>query len=253
MNRTSISDLKSKAKDQLLGNYKIATGSFALLFVLVYAIMGLVISSISSLPLFVGQILSILIGSIMAVFAVGYIYILRQITHGQKPVISDLFFVFRNHPDKVIIISLILAAIQFIVLLPSTIAQNRVMTGEEAHLIDGKMFLVWVVLYLIGMIILVVFEIMFAMSYMIYIDDPETPVKTCILESISMMKGNKLRYFYMLLSFIGYWMLAIMSLGIAVLFVAPYQIMTTIEFYIDLKGEDSVEVITEDYGDYFGI
>ena len=48
MNRTSISDLKAKAKDQLLGNYGIATGSFALLFVLVYAIMIVLMSAITS-------------------------------------------------------------------------------------------------------------------------------------------------------------------------------------------------------------
>ena len=253
MNRTSISDLKSKAKDQLLGNYKIATGSFALLCVLIYAIMGIIISSISSLPQIAGQVLAMLIGAVTTVFSVGYIYILRKITIGQRPVISDLFFAFRNHPDKVIIISLILAAIQFILLMPSTIVQERIMTGEEMHLIDGKMFLLWVVLYLIGLIISFVIQLMFAMCYMIYIDDPEIPVRACIAESISMMKGNKFRYFYMILSLIGYWLLAILSLGIAVLFVVPFQIMTMIEFYIDLKGEDSVEVITESYGDYFGI
>lgn len=48
MNHTSISDLKAKAKDQLLGNYGIATGSFALLFVLVYALISILIGALAA-------------------------------------------------------------------------------------------------------------------------------------------------------------------------------------------------------------
>ena len=50
-----------------------------------------------------------------------------------------------------------------------------------------------------------------------------------------MMRGNKFRYFYMLLSFLGYWLLILLSFGIAMLWVVPYQTMTTVDFYYDLK------------------
>lgn len=243
MNRTSISDLKSKAKDQLLGNYKIATGTFALLFVLLYAIMSIVVSAFSAfrtMPEAVLQLLSVIVASISTVFTVGYIYILKKIKDGDRPVVADLLYAFHNHPDKILIISLILGACRYILLLPSTFIQKSVFTEGDPTAVNGKAFLMWVLAYLTGTIISIVIEFMLAMCYMIYLDDPEIPVLSCMSESVSMMKGNKFRYFYMILSFIGYWLLVILSVGIGALFVAPFQMMTMLEFYDDLKGDEVV-------------
>jgi len=256
MNRTSISDLKLKAKDQLLGNYGIATGSFALLFVLVYGIMSLLISAMTigkgpdivkaGYASFSSEItswlISLVISLITSIMTTGYVYILVGIADGRKPVLSDLFFVFKNHPDKVIIISFIMILIQFILLLPSELYMRSGMrSGEYAP--SGKQFLMWILLYLAGIIAAFIVNLLFAMCYMIYIDDPETDVSSIIRGSISMMRGNKFRYFYMILSFIGYYALILLSLGIAALWVVPYQTMTTVEFYRDLKGDNYGDVI----------
>ncbi len=262
MNQTSISDLKAKAKDQLLGNYGMATGSFALLFVLIYAIIMVIMSSMSvwfmkdaqagADPGIMDQVLTqavgIVIGIVSAVFSTGYIYLLYRISDRERPVMSDVFFVFRNHPDKVIIISIILTGVQFILLLPSML----VGTGRDATQLtgfDGRRFLLYIVLYLTGFIISFVFDLMLAMCYLIYIDDPEKSVGDIVKESISMMKGNKFRYFYMLLSFLGYWLLIILSLGIAALWVVPYQTMTTVEFYKDLAGKPE-NIEPKSYAEY---
>ena len=252
MNRTSISDLKAKAKDQLLGNYGIATGSFALLFVLIYAI-AMLISSATAIgtakngyigyfgPGLWGQILSQVFGMVIAtltmVFSVGYIGIMLKISKGERAVISDLFFAFRNHPDKVIIVSLIMTGIQFILLLPATIVSGKMSGSGESGFFDGKRFLLWVVLYIAGIAISYVVDLMLSMSFLIYLEEPEKNVSEIINESVSMMKGNKFRYFYMTLSFLGYWLLALLSLGIAFLWVAPYQSMAMVEFYKDLRGD----------------
>ena len=253
MNRTSISDLKAKAKDQLLGNYGIATGSFALLFVLVYAIMIVLMSAITSGFMkngsyvfesnMWGQVLSQVLGMVIAIitmlFTVGYIQIMRRIAYGERPVLSDLFHVFRNHPDKVIIVSFVMTAAQFVFLLPAMIVSGRglvIGTGADAHF-DGKKFLLWIILYIAGFAVSVFIDIMLSMSFLIYLDEPETGVTEIMSGSVSMMKGNKFRYFYMTLSFIGYWFLAILSFGIAFLWVVPYQTMTMVEFYKDLRGD----------------
>ena len=252
MNRTSISDLKAKAKDQLLGNYGIATGSFALLFVLIYAI-AMVIASATAVGSFkegytnpfgsglwaqiISQAMGMVIGILTMLFSVGFIRIMLLISNNERASLSDLFFVFRNHPDKVIIVSLIMTGIQFILLLPATIVSGRSVTSGENILIDGKEFLLWIVLYIAGIVISFVIDLMFSMCFLIYLEEPETNVSQIISESVSMMKGNKFRYFYMTLSFIGYWFLAVLSLGVAFLWVAPYQTMAMVEFYKDLRGD----------------
>ena len=248
MNHTSISDLKAKAKDQLLGNYGIATGSFALLFVLVYALVAILISALTvgASPEALGasagsisnqiktQVISIVIAVLAATVTVGHLYILKQISEGGRPVISDLFFVIKNHPDKVIIIALILILAQIILCLPATLVGGFLASGKDIYS-NGKAFLLYIVLYLAGMIVSYYIDLMFAMSYMIYLDDPETRVTDIIRQSVSMMKGNKFRYFYMILSFLGYYALIFLSIGIAALWVIPYQSMTTVEFYKDLR------------------
>ena len=60
-------------------------------------------------------------------------------------------------------------------------------------------------------------------------------VKYFMTESFRLMKGNIFRYLYMLLSFIGYYALVLMSFGVAIIWVAPYQYMTMVQFYEDLR------------------
>ena len=249
MNRTSISDLKAKAKDQLLGNYGMATGSFALLFVLLYAIMSIIMSAFtlgvvrSNPEMFakgitgqiISQVFGIVVGTLSVVFSVGYIQILRKIAMGETAHLSDLFHVFKNHPDKVIIVSLVMTGAQFVLLLPATLVMGNGFIVNGTLELDGKKFLMWIVLYIAGFAVSFIIDLMLAMSFMIYLDDPDTEVSQILSGSISMMRGNKFRYFYMLLSFLGYWLLILLSFGIAMLWVIPYQTMTTVEFYYDLK------------------
>ena len=258
MNRTSISDLKAKARDQLLGNYGTATGTFALLFVLIYAAMMIISGALTAgmtdaadPAAFSGfsfriksQLLGVAIAALSATVTVGYMYILKRISEGARPTASDLFFVFRNHPDKVIIISLVMAVIQFILLMPATIAGSSVYQATVED-IDGRQFLIYVILYLAGLIISFIIDLMLAMSYLIYLEDPAAGALDIMKQSIAMMKGNKFRYFYMYLSFLGYWLLIVLSLGIAALWVMPYQCMTMIEFYTDLRDNGTYARVEE--------
>ena len=258
MNRTSISDLKAKARDQLLGNYAIAVGTLAVLFVLIYAAMMIIMGALGAGEVnpadpeaFTGfsfrlksQLLSVAVSALSATVTVGYVYILKKIAEGGRPTVSDLFFVFKNHPDKVIIISLVMAAAQVILLMPATIVGVPVMAATTENL-DGKQFLLYVILYIAGLAVSFFINLMLAMAYYIYLDDPDAGVLDMMKQSISMMKGNKFRYFYMILSFLGYWLLIILSLGIAALFVVPYQGMTAMEFYRDLRDNAAYAQVEE--------
>lgn len=157
---------------------------------------------------------------------------------------SDLFFAIRNHPDKVIIIALTLILAQIILCLPATLVGGSLASGQNLDF-DGKTFLLYIVLYLAGMIVSYYIDLMLAMSYMIYLDDPQKRVTEIIRQSISMMKGNKFRYFYMILSFLGYWALILLSIGIAALWVIPYQNMTVVQFYTDLRDNSNYAEVEE--------
>ncbi|MCR5688530.1 MAG: DUF975 family protein [Lachnospiraceae bacterium] len=246
--------MKLKAKDQLLGNYGIAAGSFALLFVIVYGVSVILMTSLSfgimagspeemlSLKMrLITQVIGIALAAISLLFFVGYLRIMKMIADGESPSVSELFFVFRNHPDKIIIITLVVTGIQFILLLPSMIAGSPASGGEDMTALDGKRFLLYIVLYLAGLIISYIIDLMLAMSFMIYLDDPDASSVDIMRESIRMMKGSKFRYFFLTLSFIGYWLLIALSFGIAMFWVIPYQTMSMVEFYLDLRGDRDAE------------
>ena len=49
------------------------------------------------------------------------------------------------------------------------------------------------------------------------------------------MEGNKLRLLYLQLSFIGFYLLAVLSCGIGLLWLMPYMQQTTVSFYLDVQ------------------
>ena len=59
----------------------------------------------------------------------------------------------------------------------------------------------------------------------------------CLRESESMMKGHKWQYVLLMLSFIGWDILGMITLGIAFLWVIPYEIMTRVAFYEKITGK----------------
>lgn len=66
-------------------------------------------------------------------------------------------------------------------------------------------------------------------------DDPEISSKEAFKKAKQMMKGNKWRLFKLNLSFIGWAILCIFTLGIGVFFLSPYLNAASAEFYVELK------------------
>ena len=80
--------------------------------------------------------------------------------------------------------------------------------------------LLWALLLLIPGIIK---SYSYAMAPYILKDNPEMGAEEAIVESMKMMKGYKLKLFLLDLSFIGWIILMILTLGIGLLLLAPYM------------------------------
>lgn len=77
----------------------------------------------------------------------------------------------------------------------------------------------------------------YAMASYISIDNEELSAEECVQRSIEMMKGHKMQLFLLDLSFFGWVLLSILTLGIGLLWLAPYQETAHIKFYEDLKSK----------------
>ena len=87
----------------------------------------------------------------------------------------------------------------------------------------------------------------YAMTSFILKDEPEMKNNAAIEKSMAMMEGNKNKLFMLDLSFIGWAILCIFTLGIGLLFLQPYVAISRAAFYEDLKAQQggSVEVNVE--------
>ena len=83
----------------------------------------------------------------------------------------------------------------------------------------------------------VVIRLDFALVTPLYIDNPQTSAIDLLRESRDLMRGNRLRYFVLELSFIPIMLLAVVACFVGLLWAVPYTRMTLLEFYRELTGE----------------
>lgn len=87
----------------------------------------------------------------------------------------------------------------------------------------------------------VILGLAYAMVPYLLRDYPELTAREALRTSREMMKGHKWDLFVLQLSFIGWFLLAILTLGIGYLWLEPYIQMSVAAFYEDLKAETIVE------------
>lgn len=78
----------------------------------------------------------------------------------------------------------------------------------------------------------------YALTPFILQDEPELDADAVITKSMKMMRGHKMKLFLLDLSFIGWMILAILTLGILVLWISPWMESARAAFYLDLKNNE---------------
>ncbi|CCY89827.1 uncharacterized protein BN461_01431 [Bacteroides sp. CAG:1076] len=86
----------------------------------------------------------------------------------------------------------------------------------------------------------------YALTPFILKDEPELRYNAAIEKSMRMMNGYKMKLFLLDLSFIGWMILSILTLGIGLLFLQPYMNTARAAFYEDLKAELSDRCVSEE-------
>ncbi len=77
----------------------------------------------------------------------------------------------------------------------------------------------------------------YALTPFLLVDCPELTPLQCIKLSNKMMKGHKFDLFYLYLSFIGWYLLGLLTLCIGYLWLAPYVQTSVASFYEDVKAQ----------------
>lgn len=98
-------------------------------------------------------------------------------------------------------------------------------------LVKGIFIFMWALLFLIPGIVK---TYSYAMAEYLMTREKDLTAMEAISESRRLMKGNKMRLFILKLSFIGWILLTIATLGMAAFYVVPYMNMAVTEFFNDI-------------------
>jgi uncharacterized membrane protein len=116
-------------------------------------------------------------------------------------------------------------------------------------------YLLMVVLIILWTLLLIIPGIIKALAYSqamyVLADNPDINAMDALRKSEEMMKGNKTKYFLMMLIFFLLSILCLFTLGIGFLFLAPVMQVTMAEFYDEIRTnmgemEDEVSLIGEE-------
>ena len=234
--KREIKELKRIARGNLQGNFLELIRAFVFcnliisLFEMPFSWMTNEVNFSTQNIIYYAATLLISIASV--VLTVGQYCLHLRIARTSKLHLEELFYPLMHDANRLIIAEAILFVLRLIALSPALGAIAIVYFYDT---ID--MYLIALVLSIVGCVLTVLVELTFGMTYFALIDGEELSVWGAFKTARKLIKTHKGRYFYLLLSFIGMYLLVLLTLGIGILWVQPYVMHTTTVFYLDIKGE----------------
>ena len=138
------------------------------------------------------------------------------------------------------ILCIIASVFLFGILLASSIALYSM--GSSLQVSHPIIFAIAIILYIFGIFYGIVRGLLYSLSYYIAYDHPEMSTKECVQRSEDLMRGHRGDLFLLELSFIGWAILSIFTLGIGSLWLIPYVIVSKSCFYDRIAKDTSKEV-----------
>ncbi|MBE6704186.1 MAG: DUF975 family protein [Ruminococcaceae bacterium] len=111
---------------------------------------------------------------------------------------------------------------------------NRFFDAFKVQFFVSLFTFLWSLLFIIPGIIK---SLSYSMAMYIMADEPGIDALDAINKSARMMEGHRMELFLLELSFIGWGLLCVVTLGIASVYVVPYEQTTMTNFYFYVKGE----------------
>lgn len=201
---TSNYELKQKSKECMEGNWGNIIGVI-LLSLGINTVLGFILVK---LQIKNEIIINLISATINAFFGFGYLNFFLKISRDEEVEVEELW----SKPKM--FISYIVASV--------TVAFFTVL---------------WSLLLIIPGVIA---SIRYSMIYLVMLDNPEITIMGALNESKRIMEGHKLQYFKLLLSFLGWIVLGIFTLGILYVWLIPYMNVVQCNFYNQIKNTNNI-------------
>lgn len=233
----SSSALKADAREILLGKYKTVVWAYVLMQLVTSGILTFVelqvnIRTTNGLLLYYA--VSFIVMLLSTVFIVGQNNLYLNIYCGQPFETGNIWIGFRTCADRAILAYLLICCKIVICGLPCIIATAIMLTTENYYfaLLVGVGAVFWI-------ISTTFIELDYSQVFYLILEHPDLSARGLLSESKAMMKGHRGGYLYLMISFIGIYLLSALTFGIGMFWVYPYVTATKTGYYLELKKRNT--------------
>ncbi|MEG0214942.1 MAG: DUF975 family protein [Hungatella sp.] len=249
--KTSFRELKLRAKQALLGNYTTVAGAFVavallmlplILFLILllfgFSLAGSFLSEnryVNSLGFLVVYFCTLLL-ELCILPGMNRLYL--NLCKREPSSVLDIFYGFRHNFGKFFLVALAISLVLTALQVPLQILAQALSLPSIYDRLSVEFYGIFLCLYVL-MILLVYLYIAlnFPWFYLILVENPEKSISEALGESRNLMRGHKRHYVRLWLSFIAWFLLGYMTLGIGFFWLIPYYSCTYIQFYWDLRQQ----------------
>ena len=115
-------------------------------------------------------------------------------------------------------------------------------TAVAANVLKGLYIILGTLLFFIPGVIAIY---SYAMTGFVLADNPELTAREALRKSKEIMRGNRWRLFCLEMSFFGWGLLCVLTLGIGLLWLRPYQNASYAAFYREVSGTERILTTAE--------
>ena len=224
--------IKATARERLLGQYGTLIGATILYKVIelfVNNFISLAVMPESIITLIIFFVLAFLVSLLLSIFESGFAYLYMNVIYAQPVSVNDIFHGFRHHPDKALLIKLPFAI--------CSIAVSGLLMGirylELHKMTQSPLFIGIVAAFTVVVLIYFFMYLNFSQAYYILQDFPDKSPIDILKMSAMIMKGNKFKFFLLILSFIPLYLFGIIALFVPLLWISVYMSASFAAFYQD--------------------
>lgn len=237
--RVTSAELKRLSREHLNGHWGLAIGANLLVQMIVSGLLMpfyflLIITGSGTVQYITYMVAAIIISAVSMVLQCGILRMYLGFARKQEVSVGMMFSEFTRRPDRYILSYVLVFVIEMLCILPGTICLVVGLVADTLLAIA-----IGVTLYIGGMIVVLLVSLRLSQTYMLLVEHSDMGVIEALRTSSQMMEGNMGRLFYIYLSFIGWSLLGLLSCGIGMLWVTPYMMQVSVNFYRDLNGEIS--------------
>lgn len=240
--KKSSAELKRDARELLNHNYRTCVWITLISILVPLALLFPFILSMGDEPTtlqsLIGNLASLIVSLLSVILSCGAIRFYLNLSRGTEHRISDILSGFSTQPQKIVGAYFLLYLRLLVVMLPGSIL---LLLAMDVFTFSMALTGIAVIVFIVGFILAIKITLQYNLIYYLYMDAPNEKLGDIFKKSKELMNGNKMRCFYLMLSFLGWYLLSILSFGVGLLWVMPYMIETLTLFYLDVLEEKETD------------